>query len=351
MTNVTKFPNLAKDLRKWGLRVVEVKGWQTRSSNWSKSFDPHGIVVHHTAGPNSGNAPSLGYIKAGNSSAPGPLAQFLLARDGTVYLLGGHRANHAGLGGPFRSIPKDSANAYMWGIEAENNGRGERWNEVQLNAYYRLCAALLATTVKSKDVNYVIGHKEWAPGRKFDPAGIKMSQFRQRVKQALDAGPSPKPKPKPQPTPTKGTHKVVVGDTLWGLANKWRTTVDKIKGANNIKSDVLAVGQVLKRPVGKPKKPVDLKRVAVVDLSKLLGDIASNAKKSNYVYTVAKALKAEGYKGMAMNGAWGSGKTRAYSKWQKSKAGGEYTGKDANGIPGMDSLTRLGKKHGFKVVA
>jgi LysM repeat protein len=40
-------------------------------------------------------------------------------------------------------------------------------------------------------------------------------------------------------------HKVVSGDSLWSLANKYNTTVDSIKQLNNLVSDLLKVGEEL----------------------------------------------------------------------------------------------------------
>ena len=40
-------------------------------------------------------------------------------------------------------------------------------------------------------------------------------------------------------------HKVISGDSLWSLANKYNTTVDAIKQLNNLMSDLLTVGQDL----------------------------------------------------------------------------------------------------------
>ena len=53
-----------------GVQVIEINGWQTRGST---SFAPKGSVNHHTAGPRSGAAPSLGICINGRSDVPGPV--------------------------------------------------------------------------------------------------------------------------------------------------------------------------------------------------------------------------------------------------------------------------------------
>lgn len=117
----------------------------------------------------------------GRPDVPPPLCHLLLARDGTYFAVAAGKANHAGKGswpGVF------GGNDHAIGIEAENNGLGELWPEVQMDAYARGCAAL------AKHVNLtekaVIGHKEWAPTRKIDPAfQITMDEFRARVAKYL----------------------------------------------------------------------------------------------------------------------------------------------------------------------
>lgn len=45
-----------------------------------------------------------------------------------------------------------------------------------------------------------------------------------------------------------GYYKVVSGDSLWSIAKKFNTTVDELKKLNNLTSNVLQIGQLLKIP-------------------------------------------------------------------------------------------------------
>lgn len=58
---------------------------------------------------------------------------------------------------------------------------------------------------------------------------------------------------KSEETPATGVyHTVVSGDSLWRLSLHYGTTVDAIKSANNLTSDMLFIGQVLFIPVNQP---------------------------------------------------------------------------------------------------
>lgn len=262
-----KDKGLIRHLRKWGLKVQEKEGWRHRGRPYN--FYPKAIMVHHTAsGSQSGNFASEGIVTSGRSDLPGPLCQVLLGRDGTVKLIADGYANHAGYGGPKMGIPANQGNTYAIGIEAENNGVGEPWSKEQLNAYYRLCAALLVW-IGRKDVNRVFGHKEWAPGRKIDPNGINMDKFREQVKKAMRQGPS----------------------------------------------------------------------VETVRLSRL-----KPGKRNKDVVKVKKRLRKKGfYTAPNTTNHFGSSLANAYSRYQKSLG---YKGADADGVPGKDSLNKLG----FRVV-
>lgn len=159
-----------------GLPLVRVPGWETRGSA-AVSF--RGLVCHHTASSRrGGNAPSLRIVTHGRSDLPGPLCQVLLARDGTCYLVAAGRANHAGSGG-WDGL---AGNSSVMGIEAENDGVGEPWPAVQLDAYRRLARAM--NHGMSAAARRTCAHREWTP-RKIDPTGIDMPAFRRAIAQEV----------------------------------------------------------------------------------------------------------------------------------------------------------------------
>jgi len=168
-------------LRKNGLRVRKVKGWKTRER--PGTFAPRGVMFHHTtSGRSDGNAPLLGFVVEGDVDATpplyGPLCNVLVARNGTAFLVAAGRASHAGAGGPWRNIPEDSGNAYLIGVEVENDGVGEPWSSELLQA----CDVVFATLLLGlgRRSGWLVGHKEWAPGRKSDP-NRDMTKYRRRV--------------------------------------------------------------------------------------------------------------------------------------------------------------------------
>jgi hypothetical protein len=170
---------LADVARRTGYPVVEVAGWKTRGRPGGM-LQVQTVTCHHTAnGGAKGNYPSLRVVRDGREGLPGPLAQYGLGRDGTIYVIAAGRCNHAG-------VSRSSAyiNSHAVGIEAEAIGvpgaKGD-WPPAQMDSYHRLCRALVDEfgSVEVKDVR---GHKETcAPeGRKSDPS-FDMAAFRAMV--------------------------------------------------------------------------------------------------------------------------------------------------------------------------
>lgn len=174
--------NLGSIARGAGLRVIETPGWMSRGGSMSSI---QSVVCHHTAGAATGNMPSLNVVVNGRAGLSGPLCNYALGRDGTVYVVAAGRANHAGV------VNNNAlyANEHAIGIEAENTGLGEPWNAIQIDAYARLCKALI--TAFGLPVSRVMGHKEVAApkGRKSDPS-FDMNWFRGLVSGAGSANKS-----------------------------------------------------------------------------------------------------------------------------------------------------------------
>jgi N-acetyl-anhydromuramyl-L-alanine amidase AmpD len=168
-----------------GLKVAEQPGWRTRGRG--EMGVVRGVMCHHTAGPATGNMPSLGLITNGRDDLAGPLCQLGLGRDGTFYVVAAGRANHAGAGA-WGGVT--TGNSSFIGIEAENTGVGEPWSPVQIDAYQRGAAAILKKIGATSAM--CCGHKEYAQpaGRKTDPLFV-MAEFRARIDTILAGGALP----------------------------------------------------------------------------------------------------------------------------------------------------------------
>lgn len=167
---------LSEVLRVAGLRVVEQPGWQTRGHGdvGKTQF----ILCHHTAAKiGTPTKTTLDLITNGRTDLRGPLSQLFLSKDGTFYVVAAGLGYHAGAGN-WQGIT--TGNSSSIGIEADNNGIGEPWPEVQMDAYARGCAAILKH-IKAAPI-MCVGHKEYAlpKGRKIDP-NFDMGKFRERV--------------------------------------------------------------------------------------------------------------------------------------------------------------------------
>lgn len=113
--------------------------------------------------------------------------------------------------------------------------------------------------------------------------------------------------------------------------------------------------RIIPGPVG-PKPPVPGPK-PTIDLSNVQDSARIDPKIHNgtgihraEVNVICKALIRQGLLSTRYinNGSYGPPVIQAYSKWQNQLG---YSGKDADGIPGMVSLTKLGQKYGFNVRA
>ncbi|MET9012341.1 peptidoglycan recognition family protein [Streptomyces olivaceoviridis] len=207
-------------LKKWGLRYVEIPGWATHNRNQKGPWGPvNGFVWHHTgADVRDGQAYASTTLYDGISGLPGPLCHFSIGTDGTVYLVGWGRANHAGGGDPVtlqHVINEDytgqlhptrgnsngtDGNAHFYGVEIQYSGSHEM-SPAQYAAARRLSAAILDFHGWSE--RSVIGHGEWSSD-KWDPGYapnkiMAMPAVRADVASTLSAGPNQQEDPMPTP--------------------------------------------------------------------------------------------------------------------------------------------------------
>lgn len=191
---VTHLLEIPGALRQAGLTVIETRDWVNRKR--TGAFDPIGCLWHHTASNSFGDAPSLKVCMDGRSDLPGPLCHLLLGRDGVYRTISGGRANHAGKGSMrvLKDLERDAApkgdarqfgypdevdgNGVLIGVEVENDGRGEPWSALVLDAMVRGGAAISRLYGWSSARH--IAHREWTK-RKPDPAGVSMTWFRDEV--------------------------------------------------------------------------------------------------------------------------------------------------------------------------
>jgi hypothetical protein len=208
-------------LKKWGLKYVEIPGWATHNRNSKGVWGPvNGFIWHHT-GASVGAANAKAYASStlynGLADLPGPLCHFSIGADGVVYLVGWGRANHAGGGDPTvlqHVIDEDysgqlhptrgnsngvDGNAHFYGVEIQYSG-SQQMADIQYQTALKLSAAILDFHSRpengdwGEDALSVIAHGEWSSD-KWDPGYapgriMAMSGVRADVTATLAAGPT-----------------------------------------------------------------------------------------------------------------------------------------------------------------
>ncbi|MEV5240000.1 peptidoglycan-binding protein [Streptomyces cinnamoneus] len=328
-----------------GVTVVETGDWREHNRNHKGAWGPvNGVIIHHTV--TSGTASSVELCYDGYEELPGPLCHGVIAKDGTVHLVGNGRANHAGTGDgsvldavvnearPPRPTSNDTdGNAHFYGFECINLGDGDDpWPDVQLEAIERVSAALCRA--HGWGAASVIGHKEWTD-TKIDPVGFAMDDLRDAIAARLGAAPQePAPQePAPQEPATPqpaAAYTVRPGDTLVAIAESHATTAAQLVALNDLADpDVLHPGQELKVPAaGNAYEPFPG------------ADFFRAGPDSPVVTAMGHRLVEEGCSAYAQGPGprWTDADRQSYAAWQR-KLG--FTGSDADGWPGRTSWDAL----------
>ncbi len=307
---------LVEVLRAEGLEVHEYRSWRAHNRNHKGAWGPiNGVMIHHTV--TRGTAASVRLCYEGYASLPGPLCHGVIAKDGSVHLVGNGRANHAGLGDDEvladvineRPLSLDNeanvdGNARFYGFECINMGDGEDpWPEIQVEAMARAAAAICRTYDWNE--RSVLGHLEWQPG-KIDPRGpigsrsgayLTMGHIRDRVDDLLDTEPGDAPMPEVGGEAPQGGSSGPVDD---GHPPRYQVTIDgRTYGYGAEGPHVEAVDRQLVR------------------------------------HGCDRHHDGDGYQ---PGPRWTDYTTENYADWQESLG---YEGAAADGVPGEDSLGRL----------
>lgn len=180
--------SIADDLRKAGLKVIEVEGWKNRGRPASTgNFDPKGAnTTHHTGATTSKKSPAAGLqtLITGRSDLPGPLCHVATDYNGTVYVIAAGRANHAGrIGKPgVVGMPVGAdGNAHALGNEVMTNGT-QKMPKAQEDAT-AMVAAVFANR-NARNSNWAHRHEDISTSGKWDLGQWTTAELRRRVSNA-----------------------------------------------------------------------------------------------------------------------------------------------------------------------
>lgn len=177
MSTVQRLRRIVDRLRAAGYTVIPIDGWETRGVG---TIRPGGHLEHHTAGPRSGDAPSLRVVTFGRPGLRNSLSMWFVSRSGIIYLVAARVSWHAGAG-------SKGSNTTLSGTESENTGVGEPWGDRSLRSQ----AAIAAEMAREFEFGAarVWDHKEHAPRRKIDRTGIDPAGWRARVAAVMAGSP------------------------------------------------------------------------------------------------------------------------------------------------------------------
>lgn len=318
-------------LREAGLNVYETPGWRDRcrchngshergESPSGRAWGPfNGITLHITAGPLLTGQQAVDYCQGiltqGRSDVPGPLCMAGIDGDGRIILVSSGRANHIG------SISAASLSAMVaasFSLEGSQNLRGHGTDgnthtvgfeilqpgtptDVQRNAAIRAAAAIAkAAGWAGQEIH---GHGECSDQRGFSDPGLDMGAVRREAM-------------------------ALIGSS----------------GGSGAGGGVPS-GVVTPPPAPPARPQVSVSRTAAAFRHDSQPSVPTGAVSYQPVIWVEKALAAKGLLDPRwVDGSGGSRTVQAYAALQRSYG---YSGRDADGIPGTASMTRLAHETGL----
>jgi hypothetical protein len=226
-----------------GIKIKETPGWKTRNRAGSGlPWGPvNGVMLHHTV--TGDTQATVDLVTKGTGDLPGPLYHAVVAKDGTAYLIGWGRVNHAGKGDsdvlaaviaektplPVDDEADTDGNRHFYGLSFINWGDGkDPYTDAQLDTMASL--AYVICDHHQWTERSIIAHADWQPGK---PDPTPHPAIRNRVmgtvatwrKTGHPTKPDPKPNPKPEPpapTPDSVVKQLAALTARVADLEKWR---------------------------------------------------------------------------------------------------------------------------------
>ena len=104
-----------------------------------------------------------------------------------------------------------------------------------------------ASTAISNTYTVKSGDSLWSIANRYNTTVNELKSLNNLTSNTLSIGQVLK-LPRTSTTTTTNTYTVKSGDSLWSIANRYNTTVNELKTLNNLTSNTLSIGQILKLP-------------------------------------------------------------------------------------------------------
>lgn len=238
---------IRRELAAFGVALCEHPGWATRNHG---SVNSHVIMVHDSVTGSMTDERAANFCIDGRSDLAGPLYECLVGHDGTAHLIAYGKTWNAGRGNAARlaqaragRMPLDrelgrpgpddtgTGNDITRAVAMITYGDGPYTPE-QVEATARVIAGYCRALGWAQDgPPSVLGHSEYT-SRKIDPQ-YDMGVLRSRVA-ALLVGTA------------ETWHTVARGETLYGIARQYGTTVGELQRLNNLSGTLIKVGSRLR---------------------------------------------------------------------------------------------------------
>lgn len=235
------------------------------------------------------------------------------------------------------------ANRYNTTVDAIKRLNGLSTNSLQVGQILQIPTGGPSTPGNTNTYTVKSGDSLWSIANRYNTTANEIKRLNGLATDTLRVGQVLQIPTSSGSTPNQGgTHTVKSGDSLWSIANQYHTTVAVLRTLNNLSTDTLRIGQVLKVPTGTTLPPTNENTYTVksgdslwsianrynttVDELKALNNLTSNMLQLGQVLQIPSNMSTGGTTYVVKNGD---------SLW---KIANQY-GTTANAIKNLNGLT------------